>query len=196
MISSPPLTHRVLWIALLLAWLQVGHAVVACGESNILSIETRALGASGESNSLTVDTRGLYNVWADAVGLVSPYATPEAMPFNDGVNNLSKYAFNLNATSADCHSMSLNGTSGWPSGHTVNVDGKFLLRLISVRRKNDPGLTYTACFSRDWINWLDVTVPLEITPIDALWERVTYQVPLSEPSSNRWFGQVRLTYLP
>ena len=181
---------------LTLAWPDLSRAAVASGESNVLAVDTRNLGVGGESGVTVVDTRVPFTVWSAASGLLPPLDQLEEIPYDDGATNLCKYAFNMDGTKADSHTLPPGGTSGWPYGEIVMANNVPVLRLVSVRRKNDPGLQYTARFTRDRVNWIYVPTPQDITPLSDYWERVSYQVPASEAPSTRWFGQVQVTYTP
>lgn len=174
--------------------LQKGHAVIVSAESNIISVETRAFGAGGETSPIIVDTRITYEEWAGSANLVPPDDGATAMPHHDGVTNLNKFAFNMDASKPDSHSMTAEGFSGWPIGEVVTQDGNSVLCLISVRRRDSVGLQYKAMFSRDSATWIEVTSPIQVTPLSPIWERVRYQVPASEAPSNRWLGRMEVTY--
>lgn len=176
--------------------LQTGHAVSVSAESNIISVETRAFGAGGETSPIIVDTRITYAEWAVSANLVPPGDGPTAMPHHDGVTNLNKFAFNMDASKPDSHSMTAEGSSGWPIGEVVTQDGNSVLCLISVRRRDSVGLNYKALFSRDSATWIEVTSPVQVTPLSPIWERVRYQVPASEAPSNRWLGKMEVSYTP
>ncbi len=174
--------------------LQKAHAVSVTAESNIISVETRAFGAGGETSPIIVDTRITYAEWATSANLVPPDDGPTAMPHHDGVTNLNKFAFNMDASKPDSHSMTAEGSSGWPIGEVVSQDGNSVLCLISVRRRDSVGLNYKALFSRDSATWIEVTTPVEVTPLSPAWERVRYQVPVGVAPSNRWLGKMEVGY--
>jgi hypothetical protein len=71
-----------------------------------------------------------------------------AMPFNDGVPNLLKYAFNLNAKAAEYALMTSDGVKGLP---LVALDEYGRLTVTFVRRRSDtyPAISYTAEFTND-----------------------------------------------
>ena len=176
--------------------LQKVHAVSVSAESNIISVETRAFGTGGETSPIIVDTRITYAEWATSANLVPHDDGPTAMPHHDGVTNLNKFAFNMDASKPDSHSMTAEGSSGWTIGEVVTQDGNSVLCLISVRRRDSVGLQYKALFSRDSATWIEVTSPIQVTPLSQIWERVRYQVPASEAPSNRWLGKMEISYTP
>lgn len=179
-----------------LGMVQNGRAVTVTAESNIISVETRAFGSGLETPTITVDTRMTYDTWASEANLLPPSDGATAIPFHDGVTNLSKFAFNLDPSKPDSHSMSAEGSSGWPMGEVVTQDGNSILCLVSVRRKDSMGLNYKALFSRDSATWIEVTSPVQVTPLSPIWERVRYQVPAEEAPSNRWLGKMEVSYTP
>ena len=196
MIATFPYSSPVLMALLAGSLVQISHAGISSGESNIISIETRALGVSGETATVTVDTRMTYESWASEASLLPPNDAASAMPHHDGVTNLNKFAFNMDASKPDSHSMTAEGSSGWPIGEVVTQDGNSVLSLISVRRRDSVGLQYKALFSRDSATWIEVTSPIQVTPLSPIWERVRYQVPASEAPSNRWLGKLEVSYTP
>ena len=183
-------------LLVVLGMLQNGHAVIVSAESNIISIETRAFGTGGETSPIIVDTRITYQEWASSANLVPPDDGATAMPHHDGVTNLNKFAFNMDASKPDSHAMIAEGSSGWPIGEVVTQDGNSVLCLVSVRRRDSVGLNYKALFSRDSATWIEVTAPVQVTPLSSIWERVRYQVPVGEPASNRWLGKMEVSYTP
>jgi hypothetical protein len=115
-------------------------------------------------------TLSAYDTWAIAAGLGAG-ANPAATPKSDGVTNLQKYAFNLDASKPDVRRLVVGagGLVGLPG--TVTDAGP-VLRMEYLRRKasTNPGITYTAQFGSDLIGWTAATgTP---TSIDATWERV------------------------
>ena len=60
--------------------------------------------------------------WASSAGLIGADTEPDATPFNDGVSNLLKYAFNMNAAGLDVSVLTTGGASGLPQ-ITVDTSG-------------------------------------------------------------------------
>lgn len=194
-----PATIRLSLASLLLVstmLIHTGHGATASAESNSIVVETRAFGVSVETSTVVVDTRMKFEFWATEAGLVQPNNGISDTPFHDGTPNLAKFAFNMDSSRVDTHSLTPGGTSGWPVSEIINEGDESVLCLVSLRRKDTEGLAYTACFSRDMTNWIEVTVPMQITTIDSIWERVRYRVPTTESPSKRWFGRVEVTYTP
>jgi hypothetical protein len=163
-----------------------------CAESAVLPVETRLFGTCAESGVVSVDTRTSFDIWLAPVGLSLDLREPLAIPFQDGVSNLGKYAFNLNRAAADNHNLSPSGTSGLPY-HRV-VEGH--LRLTSLRRKDDPALSYRAYFSHDLNTWSEVVLPLQIESLDTIWDRVTFESPANIAPETKLFGRMGVGYLP
>lgn len=104
-----------------------------------------------------------------------------AIPGNDGVPNLMKYAFNMTTNNyADLNVFNRQivtamGTSGLP---LIQVDGTGHLTVTFVERiaSTNPGITYTPQVSDDLVSW-STPASLQLTgttPIDSTWQRVTY----------------------
>ncbi|MBK8091506.1 MAG: choice-of-anchor D domain-containing protein [Verrucomicrobiaceae bacterium] len=133
-----------------------------------------------------------------AAGLSGADATFDATPHNDGVENLLKYAFNMNLGGPDATTMSLNGTSGLPA-ITVHPNGiNSIFRYEFLRRKNS-NLIYTPQKSGELTNpasWTPLTdTPIAI-PIDATWERVIYEETYDATITLKCFGRVQVTLAP
>ena len=119
-------------------------------------------------------------------------AANNAAPFHDGVVNLLKFAFNLNAQAPDSTTMTATGSKGLP---LLGRDPTGRLTLTFVRRKaaTTPGIAYVVEFSDSLAdsfapNPLATTAP--VVSIDGTWERVV--VVDSAPSSQR-FAQLVVT---
>ncbi len=69
-------------------------------------------------------------------------ALPTATPFNDGVENLLKYAFNMNLSGPDSSTLESGGNSGLPASGLKEVDGETVWQVQFVRPKGS-GLVYT-----------------------------------------------------
>ncbi|MEI6605501.1 MAG: ELWxxDGT repeat protein [Verrucomicrobiota bacterium] len=120
-------------------------------------------------------------------------ADASATPFNDGVSNLLKYAFNLNLAGPDNHTLSAaTANSGLPlialsgSGAATQIHMEFL------RRKNS-GLIYTPKYATDLTTFTPTTGTSTVTSIDAEWERVIVQQPANPATTSQCFGRVEVT---
>ncbi|HUF61495.1 MAG TPA: hypothetical protein VMN36_05420 [Verrucomicrobiales bacterium] len=137
-------------------------------------------------------------LWAEAMtgaGLSGDSAAPDATPYNDGTENLLKYAFNMDLSGPSSHTLSPGlGASGLPfiirgEGGTSGV-----LRFEFVRRRGS-GLTYTPLKSEELnaLSWMPLTVRPTVVGIDPQWERVTYEEPGAPESAAELFGRVRVS---
>lgn len=133
----------------------------------------------------------LFNAWA--AGLSGPDAQALATPFHDGVNNLTKYAFNLNPLGSDVRQLifGTGGTAGLPdyriteSATTVTLEVEYLRNTVS-------GLLYTPQYSTtlDPGTFIPMTGPVTVTPIDACWERIVASQLLDRATTLRGFARV------
>lgn len=129
-----------------------------------------------------------YFLWANTAGLTGNNLALTAAPGRDGIANLLKYAFNLNPAQPDIRWLEPNtGLAGLPSAPSVS-GGTF--RFEYLRRKGS-SLTYTPKKSTQLTTWLPFTSVPTLTSIDANWERVIHQEPLS--SAGQVFSTVEVT---
>ena len=125
-------------------------------------------------------------------GLVGGDALPSATPFDDGVENLLKYAFNMNLAGPDSSRMTPGiGTSGLPSVMLAESPGGPVLRVEFVRRRGS-GLVYKPKFSTGLSDFQPMTATEVVTPIDAKWERVTVEQPQNLMVPGRGFAVVEV----
>jgi len=134
----------------------------------------------------------LFDIAMVATGLIGAEALPEATPFNDGVPNLLKYAFNMNLAAADASSMALGGTSGLPTAGLAEDDnGDPVLRVEFVRRKGS-GLVYSAVRSSDLAVFTPMVGKVTVVDIDSEWERVTVEEPCDPETVTQCFSRVEV----
>lgn len=67
-------------------------------------------------------------------GLVGEDAAPEAVPFDDGVENILKYAFNMNLSGPDARRMERDGSAGLPTARLAEEGGETFLEVRYLRR--------------------------------------------------------------
>ena len=91
-----------------------------------------------------------------------------ADPDNDGRNNLMEFALGLNPLGSESQDAAL--VSG-----TVNSGGNQYLTLTFNSRINEPLLQYIPEVSGDNVNWSAAAQRISTTPINADFERVTWQ---------------------
>lgn len=134
----------------------------------------------------------------NAAGLSGPAAALDATPHNDGVENLLKYAFNMNASGPDSRTMAPGGSGGLP-GIAAQPNGASSIFRYEFLRRRDSGLIYTPQKSAvldDPMSWTPLTDTPTVTPIDATWERVIYEEPYNSATTPRCFGRVQVTLPP
>jgi hypothetical protein len=129
-------------------------------------------------------------------GLSGTNAEFDATPFNDGVPNLLKYAFNMNLSGSDSQSMIIDGSSGIPSGRLIEVDGLVHWQVQYVVRKG-AGLAYAAVKSTTLKpgSFEAMTATPIVEQIDSEWERITVNEPIDPLSSPVFFSRVAVTLL-
>jgi hypothetical protein len=137
------------------------------------------LGATGTA-TVTVHVNDIGSILLQA-GLSGSNAALNATPFNDGVPNLIKYAFNMNAAGPDVTVLTAGGTAGLPQIAVDTNGAEPILRVAFLRRKGS-GLIYTPQRSDSLGTFQTMTGTQTVTSIDAQWERVTVQE-LSPPAS-------------
>lgn len=137
-----------------------------------------------------------YEAWVSSHGLMSADREPLADPDQDGVNNLSEFAYNLNPLRADTHDALPPATNGLPVGLFTSIEGETSFQVQYVRRQNPSmvGLEYSVAFSPDLIHWTLEQVA-ETEPVDSSWERVKVR-PTSIPAGNALFCRILLTLQP
>jgi hypothetical protein len=128
----------------------------------------------------------IFNDWCDASGLFGAYAAPDATPFDDGVENILKYAFNMNAGGPDVGVLAPGGSSGLPKVSLDQSGQQPVLRVEFLRRKGS-GLIYTPQRSTTIGGFVSMTGTQTVTPIDSNWERVVVEetTPLTTQSFAR-----------
>lgn len=115
-----------------------------------------------------------------------------ATPHHDGVPNLMKYAFNMDATRPDNRVMTRGtGTAGLPVVAPAQAGSTWVFRFEFLRRIGS-GLVYTPQRSGTLVpgSWTPLTATPTVVPVSAQWERVIYEEPMTEAVS---FGRVEVT---
>jgi hypothetical protein len=127
-----------------------------------------------------------------AAGLTGNDALPTATPFNDGVENLLKYAFNMNLAGPDASTLPPGtGTSGLPSITTPDAAPPGTLRFEFLRRKGS-GLIYTPQKSTtlNGPGWSPLSAAPVVASINDQWERVVYTEAPAPVPAPACFGRV------
>jgi hypothetical protein len=124
----------------------------------------------------------------------------DADPDADGVSNLMEYALNLSPTSSGAPVVEAEtGTSGLPliAPAATESTEELSLHVEYIRRKASayPGITYTLQLSTDLAggpaSWASATGSVNVTSIDATWERVT--IDTTPVQSTALFGRLLVT---
>jgi hypothetical protein len=147
------------------------------------------------SNTAVVTVNAIsspFESWASVLpeGQRGPTDTPQS----DGVTNLEKFAFNMNALAPDVRHLTVeaNDTAGLPGG--AYTGGKLRIEFLRRKASTNPGITYTAQFGSDLSGWTDIAVGTPPgTSIDATWERVVVDDPAGGPHR---FGRVKVVQTP
>jgi len=132
-----------------------------------------------------------FEEWAADAGLTGADAALDATPHNDGVPNLLKFAFNLDASRPDRRQLASGMDTGLPTMAMADIDGQPRLTLTFPRRKNS-SLIYRAEFAAELNAWTTSDLPFLVEEIDGEWERVTAIAPPTEGIENSRFGRVRI----
>lgn len=175
-----------------------GNTVTLTGATGTVTIRASQAGnasyaaASPATQSFTVaSSSALLLNWASSAGLTGPNAAPTATPFNDGVPNLLKYAFNMNAAGADVRVLAAGGSAGLPQ-ITVDQSGpKPALRVAFLRRKGS-GLIYTPQRSAALDTFVSMTGAETVTAINDQWEQVTVTETNPLPPATTSFARVQV----
>ena len=158
------------------------------------------LGSSNHNSAVefipmdTLSPSGLVTNFANDAGLSGGDALPMATPFGDGVSNLLKYAFNMNAGGPDTSSLvSGSGSSGLPAFAMDDSGPEPVFRVEFVRRKGS-GLIYTAKHSSNLTpgSFTPMSGAVNVTDIDDQFERVTVEEPCDPAVTPRCFGIVEV----
>ena len=157
------------------------------------------LGASNSAGTgtailtLVVDASSPVVSWAQAAGLTGSNAEPTATPFNDGVSNLLKFAFNMNAGGPDSSVLGEGGSSGLPNIQVDDSGSLPVLRVQFLRRRNS-GLVYVPERATSLDSFAPMSGIQTVTPIDDTWERVdVVETAPSKPGTRSEFARVRVT---
>jgi hypothetical protein len=115
----------------------------------------------------------------EAPELIAANHIPGANPFNDGVTNLLKYAFNMNLRRSDVTPMTPGGMSGLPLVFFTEKEGERFLQFEFVRlRENGPRYIPEISPSLHPDSFTPVEGHSTVESIDSKWERVQMAVPV------------------
>lgn len=123
-----------------------------------------------------------YATWIESAGVSVSDALPNSILHDDRLNNLLKYAFNLNVNKPDHRTLIPGtGTGGLPVLGVTNVDSERNISFEYVRRKGasvDYAPLQSSTLSDD--SWVSATGTEMASDIDGEWERVTIDTPVNE----------------
>ena len=121
-------------------------------------------------------------------------------PSGDGIDNLTRFAFNLSPNEGDLlesaapRVLAPGGTAGLPRiSHNVatsEVNYEFIRRIDVADSQDEgvyptPNIRYQPQSSTDLINWFTDQTAESVSPINSEWERITLSLPTSEKSFHR-----------
>jgi formylglycine-generating enzyme len=129
--------------------------------------------------------------WTSLARLSGDAAAPTATPFQDGVPNLLKYAFNLNASGPDSSVLTPTGTSGLPRIEAAPGGGMSPGLTVEFLRRRGVSLVYEPQESTDLATFAPLVGTSTVTPINDEWERVTITAAAS--AAPRRFFRVSVT---
>jgi len=138
----------------------------------------------------------LYQSWTISAGLTGINALPDSIPHRDGVENVLKYAFNLDGSGPDLDLLvPATGRSGLPRFSWVAGSGQPHFRLEYLRRKGS-GLSYQPQTSSTLAagSFAPMGGTETVTDIDPIWERVVVMEPVNPSLVRRRFGRVEVTF--
>ena len=136
--------------------------------------------------------------WAVSAGLSGDDALPTAMPWNDGVKNIFKFAFNMDGTSNDSKTLtSSTGLSGLPV-LTRDDTGPSPVYKYEYLRLRSGVLSYTPVKTDTMApgSWITFSPTVTITEINAVWERVVIDLPDDGAPNSRWFYGIQVEESP
>lgn len=142
-----------------------------------------------------VTAASLYHSSTSAAGLAGPAAGSDAMPFDDGVANLLKYAFNLNGGGSDLRTLTAGGgVAGLPVFSVAGSGAQSVFRVEFLRRKGS-GIIYTPKTSSTLAaaTFVPMTGTTTVTDLGPQWERVRLDQPRDPATQPRGFGIVEVT---
>lgn len=142
----------------------------------------------------SVNAQAQFDGATSGSGLTGADAAPDASPFSDDVENILKYAFNMNLGAPDASTMTEGGDSGLPVTRIREENGQTYLRVEYVVRKGS-GLAYTPQKSSTLGD--GSFVPLggarQVVNIDSEWQRVIIDEPCDPATQERCFSRVLVT---
>lgn len=165
---------------------------VTSGIHRLLLSARNSAGVGTAILNLMVETGSPMQSWAEAAGLTGSATEPDATPFNDGVPNLLKFAFNMNPGGPDRSVLEEGGSSGLPRIEVDASGGIPVLRVQFLRRRNS-GLIYVPERAATLDSFSPMGGNLTVTPMDDTWERVEVVEAVSTTTEKCGFARVRVS---
>jgi len=161
-----------------------------------VNVSNAANPAGAPSATATITTRTPYESWMFVSGSQVPSNQngPWDTPQQDGVNNLLKYAFNLNPNLSDLRSLTVGAgnVAGLPG--MTHINGTLRMEYIRRAASTNPGISYTPQCSPDLTRWTAFPAGQTVTAIGTTgWERVVVDGPVGNPTC---IGRVAVEQLP
>ena len=187
-----------------------GESVSISGDTIVVgttSEESSTTGINGDQTDNSTRNAGAAYVFSESsfpsgyvaavqdAGLTGINGLPEAIPFDDGINNLLKYGFNLDLSGPDSRALGVDGSAGLPFGEAVDLTGNPFFRFQYVGLTNDE-LIYEPQMSSTLEPGTFAPipgVPLQES-IDAEWERFTFENAFDPEVTPRNFFRVEVRF--
>ncbi|NNM31340.1 MAG: hypothetical protein HKO57_17645 [Akkermansiaceae bacterium] len=144
----------------------------------------------------TLGGAGIAESAAEDAGLTGADALPDAEPFDDGISNLLKFAFNLDLGSAGGGALEGGtGTSGLPAFEFDQSVPDPVVKIEFVQRKG-AGLVYTPKRSTTLGggSFTPITGSVTVTPIDENFDRVVVEDPCDPDVVPKCFWTIDVGY--
>ena len=123
-------------------------------------------------------------------GLVGIDAGTGSTPHSDGIDNLMKYAFNLDLSSHDGRHLrvGMNDAKGLPGiQHVVSNQQRHV--VLEYLKRRDGTVAYRPRYADMLLGqWAPLTQASRIDVIDADWERVTHDFPMTNDQKSLFFA--------
>ncbi|WP_035604436.1 hypothetical protein [Haloferula sp. BvORR071] len=145
---------------------------------------------------ITTFTEAAYSSFTSAAGLQGDDAADDATPHDDGVANLLKFAFNMDASKPDHRMLEPGGSSGLPRCSVVEEFGQTWLQVEYIAHYSNVMLTYTPKWSASLApgSFVAMTGPVSQYPLPQEgWKRVIARQSINPAIHTRRFAIVEVT---
>lgn len=144
---------------------------------------------SGEGVTAT----GVFEDFASSAGLSGPQASPRATPFGDGVENLVKYAFNMNLGGADTRTMVQGGNAGLPLVAVSGASTAAPVLSVEFLRRKGSGISYVPQRSSSLNSFVSMAGSTTVTSLGGDWELVKVEETLAPGAATGCFARVKIS---